>query len=58
MTENHVYLIKKNKINYEGQLLMNPIFLKDKIGKKEQKKSYPSQPRLISKRTTRVMRLG
>jgi hypothetical protein len=37
---------------------MNPIFLKDKIGKKEQKKSYPSQPRLISKRTTRVMRLG
>ena len=38
MTENHVYLIKKIKINYKDQLLINPIFLKDKIEKKKKKK--------------------
>jgi len=38
VTENHVYLIKKIKINYKDQLLINPIFLKDKIEKKKNKK--------------------
>jgi hypothetical protein len=58
VTENHVYLIKKIKINYKDQLLINPIFLKDKIEKKRIKKSYLCQPWLTSKRITRIMRSG